>query len=67
MHSVVAPALRYIAKLQANRVDGILIGILQTALLFGDAQISALAKKGFYGHLQVAIFILLAIEEQIQS
>ena len=61
MRSGVAQDLRYSAKLQANRVDGILIGIIQTALLFGDAQILALAKKGFYGHLQVVIFISLAI------
>ena len=33
---MVALALLYSAKLQANRVDGILIGIIQTALLFGD-------------------------------
>jgi hypothetical protein len=48
-------------------VDGVQVGIIQIAQLFGDAQILALAKKGFYGHLQVVIFILLAIEEQIQS
>ena len=67
MRSIIAPALRFIVRQQANRADGIQIGPLQIALSFGDAQILALPKKEFYGHLQVVIFILLATKEQIQS
>ena len=61
MRSVIATDLQSTANLQASRVVGVLIGNL--ALLFGDARVLALAKKGFYGHLQVVILILLAIEE----
>ena len=57
MRSQVAQVLRYIAKRQVSRADGIIIGTLQVALSFGDIKsknqtiknqgqiISALAKS----------------------
>ena len=46
MRSVIAPSLRYIAKRQVSRVDGIIIGTIQVALSFGDIKGKILKQQG---------------------